>query len=83
MLRHPRVSLWVIDPDDVERWMEIRGCIEITEEGVREHLDKLTREYTRHRHYYGEIFPREQQAHETRIICRIQPSKVTYDAIHR
>ncbi len=83
MLRDPRVSLLVIDPEDVSRWIEIRGCVEITEEGTREHLDKLTSEYTGKSHYYGEVFPVERQYQETRILCKIHPLKIKYDAIHK
>ena len=32
--------------------------------------------------YYGYIYPVEQQAQETRIICRIHGTKITLDAIH-
>ena len=41
-------------------------------EGALEHLDALTRRYTRHPRYYGFIYPPEQAARETRVICRIR-----------
>ncbi len=80
---NPKVNLLIIDPGDVTRWLEVRGEVEITEEHALEHLDELTRQYTRHDHYYGGVFPVERQALETRIICRIQPVKITLDAIHK
>jgi PPOX class probable F420-dependent enzyme len=80
---NPRVSLLMIDPDDTGRWIEVRGIVDISEEGALEHLDELTRQYTRHEHYYGGIYPVERQAQETRIICRIKPAKFTLDAIHK
>jgi hypothetical protein len=51
--------------------------------GAVEHLDGITREYTRHPQYYGYIYPFEQQSRERRVICRIHPHKITLDAIHR
>jgi hypothetical protein len=32
--------------------------------------------------YYGYIYPVQQQAHETRVICRIHARRITLDAIH-
>ena len=83
MQANPKVNLLILDPSDVSRWIEVRGEVEITEEQALEHLDELTRQYTRHDHYYGGIFPVERQMQETRIICRIKPRKITLDAIHK
>lgn len=80
---NPKINLVIIDPGDATRWLEVRGEVEITEEGALEHLDELTRQYTRHDHYYGGIFPVERHRQETRIICRIKPRKITLDAIHK
>jgi PPOX class probable F420-dependent enzyme len=82
MLVDPRVSLLVVDPDDTARFIQIRGDAELCFEGALEHLDQLTRRYTRHPCYYGCIYPMEQQACETRVIWRIHPRRVTLDAIH-
>jgi PPOX class probable F420-dependent enzyme len=82
MLANPKVSLLVVDPENTARYLEIRGEVELIEEGALDHLDQLTRHYTRHPHYYGSIFPLEQQAQETRIICRIHATKITLDAVH-
>lgn len=83
MLADPRVTLLIVDPEDTSRYLEIRGEVEISTEGALEHLDDITRAYTRHPQYYGYVYPREQQARETRIICRIRAKKITLDAIHR
>ncbi len=82
MLRDPRVTLLVVDPDDTGRFMQIRGDAEPCIEGALEHLDALTRRYTSHPCFYGCIYPLEQQACETRAIFRIQARRVTLDAIH-
>jgi PPOX class probable F420-dependent enzyme len=83
MQANPKVSVLIIDPDNTGRWIEVRGTVDISEEGARGHLDELTRQYTRHAHYYGGIFPIERQDQETRIICRVKPGKLTLDAIHK
>lgn len=83
MLRNPKVSLLVVDPEDTGRYLEIRGEAELITEGATEHLDKVTRKYTRHPQYYGYIHPLEQRKRETRIICRVHAKKITRDAIHR
>lgn len=78
----PKLSLLVVDPDDTGRFIQIRGDVEIVTDGAVEHLDALTRKYTRHPHYYGYIYPTAQQARETRVICRIHPRRISLDAIH-
>ena len=83
MQANPKVTLLVIDPRDAGRWIEVRGEVELVEEGALEHLDRLTRQYTNKTHYYGEIAPAEEIDNETRIICNIRPKKVTLDAIHK
>ncbi len=82
LLADRRVSLLVVDPDDTGRFIQIRGEAELVTEGALEHLDALTRRFTRHPRYYGSIYPVEQQARETRVICRIHPRRITLDAIH-
>ena len=80
---NPKVSLLVVDPDDTSRFLQLRGDAELIEDGALEHLDALTRRYTNHPCYYGHIYPLQQEARETRVICRIHPRRITLDAIHR
>lgn len=79
----PRATILALDPGDSSRWIEIRGDAELAEDGALDHLDQLTRQYTRHQHYYGSIYPVGQAADETRIIARIHPRRINCDAIHR
>ena len=83
MLANPKVSLLIVDPDDTARYLEIRGEAELIESGAVGHLDQITRQYTRHPHYYGYIYPFEQADREQRLICRIHARKITLDAIHK
>jgi PPOX class probable F420-dependent enzyme len=82
ILADPRVSLLVVDPDDTSRYIQIRGIAELSREGALDELDMLTRKYTRYPSFYGYVYPVEQQARETRVICRIQARRITLDAIH-
>lgn len=80
---NPKAALLVVDPEDTSRYIEIRGEMQIIYDGAQQHLDDITRQYTRHPCYYGHIYPCEQQTRETRIICRLIATKITLDAIHR
>jgi PPOX class probable F420-dependent enzyme len=82
LLANPRVSVLVVDPDNTARFIQIRGDAELVRAGAVDHLDALTRRYTRHPRYYGCIYPSEQRARETRVICRIHARRITLDAIH-
>jgi PPOX class probable F420-dependent enzyme len=80
---NPKATLLVVDPEDTSRYLEIRGEVEMVQAGALQHLDELTRQYTKHPCYYGFVFPVEQQVRETRVICRLHARKITLDAIHK
>lgn len=82
LLRDPKLSLLVVDPDDTVRFIEIRGEAELVTDGALAQLDELTRLYTAHPRFYGYIYPLEQQERETRVICRVHPKRIVLDAIH-
>ncbi len=85
MQLNPRATILVIDPNDSSRWIEVRSqVIEMTREGAEAHADKLTQRYCPGKQYfYQDIYPPEQKEKETRVIARIQPIKVSMDAIFR
>ena len=81
---NPKVNLLMIDPKNAARFLEVRGeVVKITQEGAIEHADKQTSAYSNNskQHFYGDIYPVEQQEKETRVIVKILPKKVTTDAI--
>lgn len=82
LVSNPKVSLLVVDPTNTGRFIQIRGDAELVFAGAEEHLDALTRKYTTHPRFYGWVYPAEQRARETRVICRIHARRVTLDAIH-
>ena len=84
MHANPKVALLVIDPKDSSRWIEVRGQVkEMTADGAEAHADLLTQRYTGKQHFYRDIYPPEQKEKETRVVVRIQPLKVSLDAIFR
>lgn len=84
MQRNPQVSLLIVDRKDTSRWIEIRGVVvEMTQDGAEAHADKLARLYTGKQHFYGDIYPAAQRTRETRVIVKIEPVKVSLDAVFR
>jgi len=85
MQANPKVTILVIDPKDSSRWIEVRGCVkEMTRNGAKAHADKLTQRYCiNKKHFYGDIYPVEQKEKETRVIFKIEPIKISLDAIFR
>ncbi len=79
---NPKASLLVVDPDNTGRFIQIRGDAELVRDGALEHVDRLARRYTCHPRFYGFVYPAEQQARDTRVICRIHARRITLDAIH-
>jgi len=80
---NPKVSPLIVDPENIERYLELHGDVEISMDNVVAQLDQVTRKYARHPQFYGYVYPLEQQERETRIICRIHARKITLDAIHK
>ena len=73
----PQVTLLAVDPTNPYRYLEVRGrVIEMTEEGAVDHISELARLYTDHKTYYGDFAPAERRLEETRVLCKLQPTKV-------
>jgi PPOX class probable F420-dependent enzyme len=85
MRANPKVTILVIDPKDSSRWIEVRGHVmEITQQGAEVHADKLTQRYCQNKqHFYGDIYPIEQKQKETRVIVKVQPLKISLDAVFK
>ena len=73
---NPNVSLLIIDPNNMYRYLEVRGTVSVSEEGGYELIDQLAKRYTGKDHYYGDIQPAERKAKEDRIILQIKPEHV-------
>ena len=68
MARDPRVSLCLYDPTDPFQYVEVRGTIDMVEEGGDELIDALSRAYM------GK--PWKHRPAEVRLVVRLTPSKV-------
>jgi PPOX class probable F420-dependent enzyme len=79
----PRATVLAVDPTDSGRWIELRGDVDLVEQGALAQLDELTAAYTRHRHFYGGVYPAQRRLRETRVIARIHPRHIVCDAVHR
>jgi Pyridoxamine 5'-phosphate oxidase len=81
---NPKVTLLVVDPNKTDRWVEVRGRVaEITTAGAIPHADMLAQRYMGKQHFYGDVYKVEWQQYETRVIVKIEPVKVSLDAIFR
>jgi PPOX class probable F420-dependent enzyme len=70
MERRSKVTVLLLDPDDVYHWVEVRGHVEDeTEEGANEHINQLS-------HKYENKDFRALNPGEVRVIYRIAPDKV-------
>lgn len=71
--RNSKVAILAIDPNDTARWIEVRGEVEdSTEEGAREHINKLSWLYDGEDFFEGKTRP----SGEVRVIYRIRPTRV-------
>lgn len=72
--RDPIVALEIPDPDNPNRYLQIRGrVVEITEKGADAHLDKLAQRYIARDQYP----PTWKFPNEVRCIYKIEPQYVT------
>lgn len=71
--RDPRVAVAIADPATPSSYTQIRGrVVETTEQGAREHIDRLSQKYLG-RPYPGFGSGQQQQ----RVIVRIAPDRVS------
>ena len=54
MRDRPKVAVAIIDPQNIYRYIQLRGeVVEITEKGAREHINALSEKYTGNKVYDG------------------------------
>jgi PPOX class probable F420-dependent enzyme len=67
MTDRPNIALSIIDPDDMYRYLQLRGeVIQAIEDGAREHIDKLAKKYLGTEAY-------QNYGGETRVIYLFRP----------
>ena len=68
MRRDPRVSVFVLDPDNHYNWVSITGPVELTHDGAEEHIEKLSHKYN------GKDYPSPKDP--PRVLAKITPERV-------
>jgi PPOX class probable F420-dependent enzyme len=69
--RDPRVAVTVVHRDDNYRWVAVRGrAVEVTNEGAKEHIDKLAKKYLGKDEYPW------HDPNNARVLIRIQPERI-------
>ncbi|MCL4871527.1 MAG: PPOX class F420-dependent oxidoreductase [Anaerolineae bacterium] len=77
MKARPQATVLAVDPTDPYRYLEVRGrIVEMTEEGGVEHISQLAKLYAGAESYYGDFAPAERRLTETRVVCKLVPTKV-------
>lgn len=72
-----RVNCLIIDPDNMYRYLEVRGVVvKVTEEGALEHINAMAQAYRGVDEYYGGVTAKEYQSKETRILLFIEPQHI-------
>ena len=66
----PRVSLVVIDPQEMYRWVGVTGTAELTEEGADDHIDALAKTFLG-----ADTYPFRRPG-QVRVMVRIHVEKV-------
>jgi PPOX class probable F420-dependent enzyme len=73
MTRDPRVSVSIFDTGNPYDYVEIRGRVELTDEGGRELINELSHKYL------GKDYPPEPPEN-VRVLVRVIPEKLTGNA---
>ena len=70
MTARPNIALAIIDPDDMYRYLQLRGeVIQVTEVGARDHIDVLAKKYLG-----ADSYPSYKG--ETRVMYLVKPLAV-------
>jgi PPOX class probable F420-dependent enzyme len=73
MRRDSRVAFVIIDPNDPYRYIQIRGIVvEITTQGARVHIDRLSKKYT------GRDIYSSGSSGEIRVTFKILPEHISF-----
>jgi PPOX class probable F420-dependent enzyme len=70
LVRNPRVSASILDPDDPYRYLEIRGVAEIEDDPDKAFIEEMAHKYL------GKDYP-WNQPDEERVVVKIRPRHAT------
>ena len=72
MAERPQVTVLLVDPENGQRYIEVRGEVTtISPDGADAHIDALAKTYIG-----ADTYP-FRTPDETRVICYLEPQKVT------
>ena len=74
--RNPKASIVVVDPDNMYRYLEVRGEVDVSYENGIDLINALAQKYRGKSTYYGDVAPAEQQHKETRVVLTLTPEHV-------
>jgi PPOX class probable F420-dependent enzyme len=72
LARDPRIAVLVHALDDPYVYLEVRGRVEVTEQGGRELINALAKKYR------GAAEFKEQRPDAVRVVVRVKPDKVVW-----
>ncbi len=78
---NPKVTLLVFHPQKPLRYIEVRGEVQLTDEGAMEHLNELSQLYTGKSQYFGDVVPLELKEREIPVKGIITPKRVIIDPL--
>jgi PPOX class probable F420-dependent enzyme len=76
MRARPMATLMAVDTANPFRYLEVRGRVEITQDGAMDLINQLAMLYMGQPKYYGGVAPADLEAQEERVICKILPQRV-------
>ena len=70
-----KVTILAIDPQNADRWLEIRGQIAVeTEDGAVEHINSLSAKYGGDPDFFSN--KEDQRGKEIRVTYKIEPTRI-------
>jgi PPOX class probable F420-dependent enzyme len=69
-LKDPRVSVLILDKDNMYSYIEVRGVVSMTTDGGPQLIDRLSMIYT------GDHYTGDEGTDNERVVVRVTPSRV-------
>jgi hypothetical protein len=84
MAQRPKVALALADPANQWRWLAVRGSVvELTEDGADAQIDRMAHKYLDEAEANEHIATVLHRPGDVRVICKIAPEVVNYQAAPR
>jgi len=69
-LKDPRVSVLILDRDDMYKYVEVRGTVSMSTDGGPELIERLSQAYT------GQSYTGDEGTDNIRVVVRVTPTHV-------